>query len=36
MIDHWVSRGAHYVECVLMGDEGTSVPPFKIIGVFST
>ncbi|TRM67233.1 hypothetical protein BD626DRAFT_397026 [Schizophyllum amplum] len=36
MIDHWVSRGAHFVECALMGDEGTSVPPFKIIGVFST
>ncbi|KAI0267349.1 hypothetical protein BC834DRAFT_822480 [Gloeopeniophorella convolvens] len=36
MIDQYVARGSHYVECVLLGTEGTSVPPFKIIGVFTT
>ncbi|KZV75674.1 hypothetical protein PENSPDRAFT_571055 [Peniophora sp. CONT] len=36
MIDHWVARGPHYVECELLGEEGQTVPPFKIIGVFTT
>ena len=36
LIDHNVARGSHYVECVLLGSEGSSVPPFKIIGVFAT
>ncbi|KAF9556092.1 Cap64 protein [Agrocybe pediades] len=36
IIDHYVSRGSHYVECQLLGDEGQGVPPFKIIGIFST
>ncbi|KAG2340378.1 hypothetical protein BDR05DRAFT_966886 [Suillus weaverae] len=36
VIDHSVTRGSHYVECVLLGEEGQSVPPFKIIGVFAT
>ncbi|KAG1792031.1 uncharacterized protein HD556DRAFT_1482844 [Suillus plorans] len=36
MIDQFVTRGSHFIECVLLGDEGQSVPPFKIIGVFAT
>ncbi|KAH9034767.1 hypothetical protein EDB85DRAFT_1863703 [Lactarius pseudohatsudake] len=36
LIDHNVARGSHYVECVLLGSEGASVPPFKIIGIFAT
>lgn len=36
IIDHFVSRGSHFVECVLLGEEGQGVPAFKIIGVFST
>ncbi|KAI0299373.1 hypothetical protein B0F90DRAFT_1818135 [Multifurca ochricompacta] len=36
MIDRSVARGSHYVECVLLGAEGSNVPPFKIIGVFTT
>jgi hypothetical protein len=36
LIDRNVARGSHYVECILLGSEGTSVPPFKIIGVFAT
>lgn len=35
-IDANVARGSHFVECVLLGSEGASVPPFKIIGVFAT
>ncbi|KAJ7639783.1 hypothetical protein DFH06DRAFT_1053835 [Mycena polygramma] len=35
-IDHYVSRGSHFVECQLMGEEGQGVTIFKIIGVFST
>ncbi|KAJ7084066.1 hypothetical protein B0H15DRAFT_405972 [Mycena belliarum] len=35
-IDHFVSRGSHFVECQLMGEEGQGVPIFKIIGVFAT
>ncbi|KAI0705419.1 hypothetical protein C8Q76DRAFT_630930 [Earliella scabrosa] len=37
MIDHRVSRGSHYVECQLLGEEDDrNVPPFKIIGIFAT
>jgi len=36
MIDRGVAKGSHYVECVLIGVEGISVPPFKLIGVFTT
>ncbi len=36
MIDHYVSRGSHFVECQLLGEEGEGVPPFKIVGVFTT
>ncbi|KAF8335284.1 hypothetical protein F5887DRAFT_989331 [Amanita rubescens] len=36
IIDHGVTRGSHYVECLLMGEEGKSVPMFKIMGIFST
>ena len=36
IIDHNVARGSHYVECVLLGSEGSGVSPFKIIGVFAT
>ncbi|KAJ6463977.1 hypothetical protein C8R45DRAFT_1024810 [Mycena sanguinolenta] len=35
-IDRFVSRGSHFVECQLMGEEGKGVPIFKIIGVFAT
>ncbi|KXN83806.1 hypothetical protein AN958_01042 [Leucoagaricus sp. SymC.cos] len=35
MIDHFVSRGSHYVECQLMGEEGQAVPMFKIVGIFA-
>lgn len=36
IIDHFVSRGSHFVECMLLGEEGEGVPMFKIIGIFST
>ncbi|KAG1886684.1 hypothetical protein F4604DRAFT_1283611 [Suillus subluteus] len=36
VIDQFVTRGSHFVDCVVLGDEGQSVPPFKIIGVFAT
>lgn len=36
MIDHFVTRGSHYVECQLLGEEGIAVPAFKIIGIFSS
>jgi hypothetical protein len=36
MIDQHVTRGSHFVECALLGEEGQAVPMFKIIGVFST
>lgn len=36
MIDHMVTRGSHYVECLLIGDQGQPVPSFKVLGVFST
>ncbi|KAL6309499.1 hypothetical protein BKA93DRAFT_760337 [Sparassis latifolia] len=37
LIDHRVSRGSHFVECQLMGEEDDrNVPPFKIIGIFAT
>ncbi len=36
IIDHGVTRGSHYVECLLMGEEGQTVPMFKIMGIFST
>jgi hypothetical protein len=36
IIDSSVVKGSHYVECVLLGTEGVSVPPFKLIGVFTT
>ncbi|KAI0033010.1 hypothetical protein K488DRAFT_78133 [Vararia minispora EC-137] len=36
MIDHWVARGPHFVECELLGEEGQTVTPFRIIGVFAT
>lgn len=36
MIDAHVTRGSHFVECVLLGEEGQSVPPFKIIGIFAS
>ncbi|KAF7762099.1 hypothetical protein Agabi119p4_8692 [Agaricus bisporus var. burnettii] len=34
MIDHSVSKGSHYVECELVGDEGQGVPSFKLVGIF--
>lgn len=36
MIDQYVAHGSHYVECELLGEEGSTVPPFKIIGIFTT
>ncbi|KAG5641250.1 hypothetical protein DXG03_005665 [Asterophora parasitica] len=36
VIDHFVTRGSHFVECALLGEEGQGVPMFKIIGIFST
>jgi hypothetical protein len=36
MIDQHVTRGSHFVECMLQGEEGQAVPVFKIIGVFSS
>ncbi|EIM87101.1 uncharacterized protein STEHIDRAFT_55982 [Stereum hirsutum FP-91666 SS1] len=36
MIDHYVARGAHFVECQLLGEEGQEVPPFRIVGFFTT
>jgi hypothetical protein len=36
VIDHYVGRGSHFVECQLLGEEGQGVPSFKIIGIFST
>ncbi|KAI9513521.1 hypothetical protein F5148DRAFT_1273121 [Russula earlei] len=36
MIDRSVAKGSHYIECVLLGAEGVSVPPFKLIGIFAT
>jgi len=36
VIDHFVSRGSHFIECQLVGEEGQVVPDFKIIGIFST
>jgi hypothetical protein len=36
MIDHFVARGSHYVECEVGGEEGQQVPMFKIIGIFTT
>ena len=35
MVDHYVGRGSHFVECQL-GGEGQSVLMFKIIGIFAT
>ncbi|KII91558.1 hypothetical protein PLICRDRAFT_38335 [Plicaturopsis crispa FD-325 SS-3] len=36
IIDRGVARGSHYVECMLIGEEGVSVPPFKILGIFAS
>ncbi|TFK32723.1 hypothetical protein BDQ12DRAFT_616564 [Crucibulum laeve] len=36
MIDKYVTRGSHFVECQLVGEEGQGVPMFKIIGIFSS
>lgn len=36
IIDRSVAKGSHTVECVLVGDEGSSVMPFRILGIFGT
>ncbi|KIY69272.1 Cap64 protein [Cylindrobasidium torrendii FP15055 ss-10] len=36
IIDHFVTRGSHFVECQLLGEEGQTVPAFKIIGIFAS
>ncbi|WWD20544.1 hypothetical protein CI109_105020 [Kwoniella shandongensis] len=33
MIDRGVSRGSHFVECMLQGEAGGTSPPFKILGM---
>lgn len=33
MIDKGVSKGSHFVECQLLGEEGKPSPPFKILCV---
>lgn len=33
MIDRFVSRGSHFVECVLDGEPGGPATPFKILGM---
>ncbi|KAG6871862.1 hypothetical protein C0995_015649 [Termitomyces sp. Mi166 len=38
LIDHFVTRGSHFVECVLGGDKESAggVPMFRIVGIFAT
>jgi hypothetical protein len=36
MIDTAVAKGNHNVECILLGEEGAAVAPFKILGIFAT
>jgi hypothetical protein len=36
IIDKEVEQGSHFVECMLLGEEGKTVDPFKILGIFST
>ncbi|KZP21289.1 hypothetical protein FIBSPDRAFT_788380 [Athelia psychrophila] len=36
IIDHFVAKGSHFVECALLGEEGQGVPAFKILGIFAT
>ncbi|KAF8120029.1 hypothetical protein EV363DRAFT_1228384 [Boletus edulis] len=36
IIDHLVTRGSHFVDCQLLGEEGQAVPSFKVVGIFST
>ncbi|KAJ9103195.1 hypothetical protein QFC21_002618 [Naganishia friedmannii] len=36
IIDRHVSKGSHFVECQLLGEEGKASAPFKILGIFST
>lgn len=36
VIDRSVSRGSHFIECKLLGEEGKPTPPFKILGIFTT
>ncbi|QRW26062.1 glycosyltransferase family 90 protein [Rhizoctonia solani] len=36
MIDIAVPAGAHFVECALAGEEGSTSAPFRILGIFAT
>ncbi|OCB87292.1 Cap64 protein [Sanghuangporus baumii] len=36
VIDHYVTRGSHFVECQLMGEEGQTVTPFRLLGIFAS
>jgi len=36
VIDRFVTRGSHFVECQLMGDEGRPVPSFRLLGIFAS
>lgn len=33
MIDRAVSRGSHFIECMLDGEKGGPTAPFKILAV---
>lgn len=33
MIDHGVSRGSHFVECMIDGEKGGPPAPFKILAM---
>lgn len=36
VIDRWVSRGSHFVECMLEGEEGQAVAEFQLLGIFAS
>ncbi|KAG8870044.1 cap64-like protein [Tulasnella sp. 331] len=36
VIDRGVDSGSHFVECMLMGEEGEASPMFKLLGIFVT
>ncbi|KAJ1301270.1 hypothetical protein OPQ81_003677 [Rhizoctonia solani] len=36
IIDTGVPAGPHFVECALAGEEGSTSPPFRILGIFAT
>ncbi|KAG9029996.1 cap64-like protein [Tulasnella sp. JGI-2019a] len=36
IIDRGVDAGSHFVECMLLGEEGEASPMFKLLGIFVT